>query len=103
MLDDLLANASKFSSQITDVKKRMQEQIVEGVSGAGAVKVTMNGLHEVHRVEIDPESMDDKNVLEDLIAAAINDANRRVVARCTDFLGKGMPSDGMPNLSDLFK
>lgn len=52
---------------------------VTGESGAGLVKVTMTGAHEVRRVEIDDTVFsDDKDICEDLIAAAFNDANRRV-------------------------
>lgn len=60
----------------------MQEEIaqleVTGESGAGLVKITINGAHNCRRVEIDPSLMeDDKDMLEDLIAAAFNDAVRR--------------------------
>ena len=51
---------------------------VTGESGAGMVKVTMNGSHEVRRVEIDDSVFEDKEIAEDLIAAAFNDATRRV-------------------------
>lgn len=53
---------------------------VEGQSGAGMVKVTMTCKHDVRRVEIDASVMDDKEMLEDLVAAAVNDAVRRVEA-----------------------
>ena len=60
----------------------MQEEIaqleVTGESGAGLVKITINGAHNCRRIEIDPSLMeDDKEMLEDLIAAAFNDAVRR--------------------------
>jgi DNA-binding YbaB/EbfC family protein len=52
---------------------------ISGESGAGMVKVTMTGRHDVRRVEIDQSLMsDDKEILEDLVAAAINDAVRKV-------------------------
>ena len=52
---------------------------VEGQSGGGMVKVLMNGRHEVRRVSIDESLMkDDKDMLEDLLAAAVNDAVRRI-------------------------
>lgn len=61
----------------------MQEEIaqleVTGESGAGLVKVTINGAHNCRRVEIDPSLLeDDKEMLEDLVAAAFNDAARRI-------------------------
>jgi len=63
--------------------QRLQEEVakmeVEGQSGGGLVKVVMTGKHEARRVEIDPSLFeDDKDMLEDLVAAAINDAARRV-------------------------
>ena len=64
------------------VERAMQEQLgsieVEGQSGAGMVKVLMTCKHDVRRVTIDPSVMDDKEMLEDLLAAAVNDAVRRV-------------------------
>ena len=61
--------------------KKAQEQLalveVEGQSGAGMVKVTMTCSHDVRRVVIDASVMDDKEMLEDLVAAAFNDAMRR--------------------------
>jgi DNA-binding YbaB/EbfC family protein len=64
-----------------DNMKKAQEQLaqveVEGQSGAGMVKVTMTCSHDVRRVSIDPSVMDDKEMLEDLIAAAFNAAVRR--------------------------
>ena len=63
--------------------RRMQEQLatveVEGQSGAGMVKVVMTCKHEVKRISIDPSLVgDDREMLEDLVAAAFNDAARRV-------------------------
>jgi DNA-binding YbaB/EbfC family protein len=63
--------------------RRMQEQLatveVEGQSGAGMVKVVMTCKHEVKRIAIDPSLVgDDREMLEDLVAAAFNDAARRV-------------------------
>ena len=63
--------------------QRAQEEIaateVQGEAGAGMVKVIMTGRHDLKRVEIEPSLLaGDKEMLEDLIAAAVNDANRRV-------------------------
>ncbi|MEO6564926.1 MAG: YbaB/EbfC family nucleoid-associated protein [Casimicrobiaceae bacterium] len=65
--------------------QKMQEELaateVEGQSGAGLVKVVMTGKHDVKRVSIDPSLLaDDRDMLEDLVAAAFNDAVRRVEA-----------------------
>jgi DNA-binding YbaB/EbfC family protein len=80
-----LGNLMKQAQQMQDNLKKAQEQLaemeVEGVAGAGMIKVTMNGRHDVRRVQIDPALMsDDKEMLEDLLAAAVNDAVRRIDA-----------------------
>ena len=73
----------KQAQQMQDNMRRMQEQLagieVEGQAGAGLVKVVMTCKHDVKRVSIDPSLLaDDKDMLEDLVAAAVNDAVRRV-------------------------
>ncbi|WP_176969726.1 YbaB/EbfC family nucleoid-associated protein [Nitrosomonas sp. Nm33] len=78
-----LGNLMKQAQQMQENMKAMQEQLatieVEGQSGAGMVKVVMTCRHDVKRVNIDNSLMgDDKEMLEDLIAAAVNDAVRRV-------------------------
>ena len=76
-----IANMMKQAQQMQQNMLKAQEELssleVEGQSGAGAVKVVMTCKHDVKRVTIDPSVMDDKEMLEDLIAAAVNDANRR--------------------------
>jgi DNA-binding YbaB/EbfC family protein len=72
----------KQAQQMQDNMKRLQDELatveVEGQSGAGLVKVVMTCRHEVKRVTIDPSLLsDDKDMLEDLITAAVNDAVRK--------------------------
>jgi DNA-binding YbaB/EbfC family protein len=78
-----LAGLMKQAQQMQENMKKAQEQLasieVEGQSGAGMVKVVMTCRHDVKRVSIDDSLLkDDKDMLEDLIAAAVNDAVRRV-------------------------
>jgi len=85
MMKGQLAGLMKQAQQMQDNMRKMQEQLalieVEGQAGSGAVKVVMTCKHEVKRVTIDPSVMgDDKDMLEDLIAAAMNDAVRKVEA-----------------------
>lgn len=81
MMKGGIAGLMKQAQQMQDNMKKAQEQLaqveVEGQSGAGMVKVTMTCSHDVRRVSIDPSVMDDKEMLEDLIAAAFNAAVRR--------------------------
>ena len=79
-----MGNLMKQAQQMQDRMQKVQEEIanteVTGESGAGLVKVTITGSHSVRRVEVDPSLMeeDEKDMLEDLIAAAFNDASRRI-------------------------
>src|SRR5512140_2306068 len=83
MMKGQLAGLMKQAQQMQDNMRRMQEQLaameVEGQAGAGLVKVVMTCKHDVKRVSIDASLLaDDKDMLEDLVAAAVNDAVRRV-------------------------
>jgi len=82
MMKGGIAGLMKQAQQMQDNMKKAQEQLagieVEGQSGAGLVKVIMTCRHDVRRVIIDPSLLaDDKEMLEDLVAAAMNDAVRR--------------------------
>jgi DNA-binding YbaB/EbfC family protein len=83
MMKNQLAGLMKQAQAMQDNMKKAQEEIaameVEGAAGAGLVKVTMTGRHDVKRVSIDPSLLaDDRDMLEDLVAAAVNDAVRKV-------------------------
>ena len=85
MMKGQLAGLMKQAQQMQENLRKAQEELgsieVEGQAGAGLVKVVMTCKHDVKRVTIDPTLMgDDKEMLEDLIAAACNDAARRVEA-----------------------
>ena len=78
-----LAGLMKQAQQMQENMKKVQDELaateVEGQSGAGMVNVVMTCRHDVKRVAIDPSLLqEDKDMLEDLIAAAVNDAVRRV-------------------------
>ena len=82
MIKGGLGGLMKQAQQMQENMKKAQEQLgaveVEGQSGGGMVKVTMTCHHDVKRVAIDASVMDDREMLEDLIAAAMNDAVRKV-------------------------
>jgi DNA-binding YbaB/EbfC family protein len=84
MMKGGLGGLMKQAQMMQDNMKKMQDQIalmeIEGESGAGMVKVTMTGKDEIRRVHIDPSVMDDREMLEDLIAAAVNGAVHKVEA-----------------------
>ena len=78
-----LGNLMKQAQLMQDNMKKLQGELaameVEGQSGSGMVKIVMTGRHEVRRVSIDPRLLvGERDMLEDLVAAAVNDAARRV-------------------------
>jgi DNA-binding YbaB/EbfC family protein len=95
-----LAGLMKQAQAMQDNLKKAQEELalieVQAESGAGLVKVTMTCKHEVKRVEIDPSLLaDDKDMLEDLVAAAFNAAVRRAADVEQEKMGKlsaGLPA-----------
>jgi DNA-binding YbaB/EbfC family protein len=99
MMKGGLAGLMKQAQQMQENMKKVQEQLatmeVEGQAGAGMVKVVMTCRHDVKRVTVDPSLLqDDKEMLEDLIAAAVNDAVRRVEAMVQEKMSgitTGMP------------
>ncbi|MGP1939040.1 MAG: YbaB/EbfC family nucleoid-associated protein [Arsenophonus sp. ET-DL9-MAG3] len=79
-LDNLMKQAQKMQEKMHKVQEEIANIEVIGESGAGLIKVTVNGAHNCRRIEIDSSLIgDDKDMLEDLISAAFNDAARRIV------------------------
>ena len=99
MMKGQLAGLMKQAQAMQDNRRKAQDELgnieVEGQSGAGLVKVTMTCKHETRRVTIDPSLLaDDKDMLEDLVAAAFNDALRRAEEVSQEKMSKltaGMP------------
>ncbi|MCL6555789.1 MAG: YbaB/EbfC family nucleoid-associated protein [Burkholderiales bacterium] len=101
MIKGGLGNLMKQAQMMQENMKRLQEELavmeVEGQAGAGMVRVIMTGRHDVKRVSIDPSLLtDDKEMLEDLIAAAVNDAVRKVEATSQEKLGALTAGLGLP-------
>ena len=81
-MNNLMQQAQAMQEKMQKAQEEIANAEVIGEAGAGMVRVTMNGRHDVRRVEIDPSLMgEDKEMLEDLLAAAVNDAVRRVEAQ----------------------
>ncbi|MGI9326192.1 MAG: YbaB/EbfC family nucleoid-associated protein [Pseudomonadales bacterium] len=101
-LGDLMKQAQAMQEKMQGLQEEMAQAEVNGESGAGLVKIVMNGRHEVRRVNIDPTLLtEDKEVLEDLVAAALNDAIRKVEGLQKEKMaglagGMNMPLGGFP-------
>ncbi|UZJ44892.1 YbaB/EbfC family nucleoid-associated protein [Marinimicrobium sp. C6131] len=98
-LGDLMKQAQEMQANMQKMQEELAQAEVTGQSGAGLVSVVMTGRHDVRRVSIDDSLMsEDKEVLEDLIAAAVNDAVRKVEANSKEKMasmtsGMGIPPD----------
>jgi len=78
-LNDLMKQAQEMQQNMQRAQEEIARMEVEGQAGAGLVTVVMNGRHDVRKVTIDPSLLaEDKEMLEDLVAAAVNDAVRKV-------------------------
>lgn len=98
-IGNLMKQAQQMQENLQKAQAKIAEMELEGQSGAGMVKVLMTGKHDVKRVTIDPSllgdaSDDGKEMLEDLLAAAVNDAVRRVEEKTAEMMSgvtAGMP------------
>jgi len=98
-MGNLMKQAQKMQQDMQRVQDEIASMEVEGQSGGGLVKVTMTGKHELRRVSIDDSLVgDDKDMLEDLVAAAVNDATHKVESETSSRMGavtQGMNIPGM--------
>ena len=100
-LNELMNQAKQMQEQFKKAQQDLAGQVVEGESGAGLVKINMNGRHDVVAVDISESLMqEDKEVVEDLIAAAFNDAVRKLEDKNKETLGS---MAGGLNLPEGFK
>ncbi len=96
-MGDLLKQAQKMQEQMQKMQEELAKAEVTGESGAGLVKIVMTGRHDVKRVQIDDSLLkEDKEVLEDLIAAAVNDAVRKVEQNSQSKIGGLASGMGLP-------
>ncbi|ERS10385.1 hypothetical protein Q668_20315 [Alcanivorax sp. PN-3] len=94
-MNDLLKQAQAMQEKMKKMQEDAANAEVTGEAGAGLVKVVMNGRHDVKKVELDSSLMnEDKEFLEDLLAAAVNDAVRRVERSQQDAM-KNMAGGGL--------
>ena len=88
-INDLMKQAQQMQGKMAEMQEQAASAEVTGESGAGMVKVVMTGRHDVRQVILDPSLMnEDKEFLEDLLAAAVNDAVRKVEANSKEAMSK---------------
>lgn len=101
MIKGGMGNLMKQAQQMQEKMQKAQEELanseVMGESGAGLVKITMTGRHDVKRVELDDSVMtEDKELLEDLLAAAVNDAVRKIEEKNQSQMSSMTAGMGLP-------
>ena len=95
--NNLMKQAAAMQANLQKAQAEVLNIEVEGVAGGGMVKVTMTGRHEVKRVQLEPAVVsEDREMLEDLIAAAINDAVHKVEARVQEKMSSVMARMQLP-------
>lgn len=96
-LGQLMRQAQQMQEQVKKIQDEIANTEITGESGAGMVKVTLSGRHQARRVEIDSAALsEDKEFLEDLIAAAINDASAKVEEYSRDRMAKATAGLNLP-------
>ena len=97
-ISNIMKQAQEMQANIEQAKQEVAKSEVVGESGSGLIKVVMNGNHQVSRVEISPELMkDDKDIVEDLITAAINDASRLIEELTKEKMSQATARMGLPS------
>lgn len=96
----LMKQAQDMQAQMQKMQEKLGQEQVDGTSGGGMVTITMNGRHEVVGVKINPQVVapDDVEMLEDLIAAACNDAVAKVQEKMQSEMGKLSGGLGIPGM-----
>ena len=96
-IGNLMKQAQKMQADLQQAQERLAQEEIAGESGGGMVKITMNGKHEVRRVQIDDSLVgDDREMLEDLVAAAINDAVHRIAEKTQQSMSGLASGMGLP-------
>lgn len=96
-LGDLMKQAQQMQANMQKLQEDLAKAEVTGEAGAGLVAVTMSGRHDVKRVRIDDSLMtEDKEMLEDLLAAAVNDAVRKIETQNREQMAKLTAGMGIP-------
>ncbi len=103
-LNEIMKRAQEMQKKLQDIQKQVAEMEVIGQAGGGVVKVTMTGQHYAKKVVLDNSLLkEEKSIIEDLIAAAINDATDKIEKNLRDKMG-GLAGMKMPDgLEDMDK
>jgi len=98
---DILKNAKQIQEQMGVFQEKLGGLMASGSAGGGMVEIEMNGRMEIQNVSISPEAMEDREMLEDLVAAALNNAMEKIREAISQEMGSmaGMAGMNIPGLS----
>ena len=97
-IQKMMKQAQEMQNRIAELQKKLEQEETDGSSGGGMIQVTLNGKGEMRKLSIDPKLINpsEKEVLEDLIIAAFNDAKGKVESNFSDQMGKIAGGMGLP-------
>ena len=97
-MNNLMKQAQKMQKQMQDMQEQLKKQTVDATAGGGVVKITMDGEKQVKGIVIDPAAVDPEDVemLQDLLAAAFNEATKKVDEKMAGEMSKLTSSMGLP-------
>lgn len=103
-MNALMQQAQQMQSKMATIQEELKAKTATGTAGGGMVTVTANGKNEILSIEIEKEmiSVDEKEMLQDLIAAAVNDALRKVQAIGKEEMAKLTGGMNIPGVSNMF-
>ena len=92
----LMQQAQKMQQQMQQAQEELANMVVTGEAAGGLARVTMTGKHAVTRVEIDESLMDDREMLEDIVTAAVNDAVNRIATTTAERMSEMTAGINLP-------
>jgi DNA-binding YbaB/EbfC family protein len=92
----LMQQAQKMQQQMQQAQEELANMVVTGEAAGGLARVTMTGKHAVKRVEIDESLLDDREMLEDIVAAAVNDAVNRIATTTAERMSEMTAGINLP-------
>ena len=100
-LQKMMQQAQKVQAEMKKAQEELEKTEFEGVSGNGAVRITCNGKYEFQKVQITPEALQDRELLEDLVLSALRDTSGKISATVEQKMStvtSGLNIPGLPNL-----
>lgn len=95
-MGNMMKQAQKMQEKMQQAQEELAQEEITGSSGAGLVSITLNGKHQAKSVSIDESILDDKEMLEDLITAAINDTVAKIAQQNKDKMSDMTADMGLP-------